>query len=114
MPSRFANGPRGAIRSGFAGRKPSGISAAMVSRPWCLGQFQLSFPAQLGGYLAPPVMFAKRKGIPVKGRGQIKYPAAMFNWFHITKLKVDGKPQGKDIYPQIIKDLKSYLMPLSE
>ena len=27
-------------------------------------KFQLSFPAQPGGCLAPPVMFAKREGIP--------------------------------------------------
>jgi hypothetical protein len=46
MPLRFANGPPGAIRSGFAGRKPSGIPAATVLRPRCLGQFQLSFLAQ--------------------------------------------------------------------
>jgi hypothetical protein len=45
---------------------------------------------------------------------EIKYPAAMYTWFHITKLEVDGKPQGEDIYPQIMKKLKSYLVPLAE
>ena len=81
MLSRFAPGPSGAIRSGVAGRKPSGIPAATVLRPWCLGQFQLSFSAQPRRILAPPVMFTNPKGIPVEesdfslGKG---YSAAQF------------------------------------
>jgi hypothetical protein len=31
------------------------------------GQFQLSFPAQRSGFLATPVMVAKRKAIPLFG-----------------------------------------------
>ena len=34
MPSRFVHRPPGPILPGFTGRKPSGIHAATVSRPW--------------------------------------------------------------------------------
>lgn len=45
---------------------------------------------------------------------EIKYAGAIYSWFHITKLKVDGKPQGKeDMYPQIMMELKKYLSPLA-
>jgi hypothetical protein len=63
MPSACANVPPGAILPGLTERKPSGIPAATVSRPWGFGQFQLSFPSSLGGYLAPPVKFAQADGI---------------------------------------------------
>ncbi len=68
MPSRFANGPPRAIRSGFAGRKPSGILAATVCDRGAL--VSSSFPSwlSLGGYIAPPVMLAKRKGVPEEVR----------------------------------------------
>jgi hypothetical protein len=46
MPSAYAHIPPGVIRAGFTGRKPSGIPAATVSRPWGFGQLQLSFPGQ--------------------------------------------------------------------
>jgi hypothetical protein len=44
------------------------LSAVTVWRPGYLGQFQLSFPLSLGGYLAHPVMIAKPKGNPVERR----------------------------------------------
>jgi len=46
MPTGYAHIPPGAIRTGFTGRKPSGIPSATVLRPWGFGQFQLSFPAK--------------------------------------------------------------------
>ena len=46
MPSACANVPPGAILPGLTGRKPSGIPAATVSRPWGFSQFQLSFPVK--------------------------------------------------------------------
>jgi hypothetical protein len=46
MPSACANVPPGAILPGLTERKPSGIPAATVSRPWGFGQFQLSFPVK--------------------------------------------------------------------
>jgi hypothetical protein len=48
---------------GFTGRKPSGIPAATVSRPWGFGQFQLSSRSSLGVYIAPPVTFAQSEGV---------------------------------------------------
>lgn len=60
MPLRLLTRPPEAVRLSFAERKPSGIPAATVFRPWGLGQFQLSFSAQLGGRLASPVMFVER------------------------------------------------------
>lgn len=44
MHSVFAHRPPGAILPGLTGWKPSGIPSVTVYRPWCLGQFQLSFP----------------------------------------------------------------------
>ncbi len=74
MPSCFAPRPPGAIRSGVAGRKPSGISAATVLRPWCLGQFQLSFPAQ-------PRRIPRSFG---HGREAQRHPC---RWGHLSKRK---------------------------
>src|SRR5262249_33810923 len=65
-PSSFAHTPSGAILPGFAGRKPSGIPAATVSRPWCLGQFQFSFPAKPRRILAPPGNVREPEGFPLK------------------------------------------------
>ena len=63
MSAAFAHAPLGAIRSGLTGWKPSGIPAAMVSRPWSCGQFQLSIQSSLGGYLAPSAKLAKAADI---------------------------------------------------
>jgi len=68
MPSGFAHGPPGAIRSGFAGRKPSGIPATTVLRPWCLGQFQLSFPVQPRRIPRSSGHIRETQGIPVERR----------------------------------------------
>lgn len=66
MPSRIAKDlPERSARASPGGNLPefpqpwSGDRGALVSS---------SFPPllSLGGYLAPPVMFAKRKGIPVE------------------------------------------------
>ena len=54
--------------SGVAEWKPSGIPAAGVERPCALVSSSFLSRLSLGEYRAPPVMFAKRKGIPVEGR----------------------------------------------
>jgi hypothetical protein len=81
MPSGFAHRPPGAILPGFAGWKPSGIPAATDFDRVAL--VSSSFPSllSLGGCLAPPVMFANPKGIPVDERDFLEgkgYPSAAF------------------------------------
>ena len=66
MPSGFTHGPPGAIRSGLAGRKPSGIPAATVCDRGPLVSSRFPSRLSLGEYLAPPVMFANLKGISLE------------------------------------------------
>src|SRR5262245_23262594 len=78
---------------GFTWRKPSGIPAATVFRPWCFSQFQLSFQAKPRRYLALSAKFAKPKGISVevemvlnRSGGEVKGQAGEFI-FEILNLR---------------------------
>jgi len=62
----------------------------------CLGQFQLSFPAQPGGYLAPSVTSAKAKGIPLGGVIE-KWGGSRIVFEAIRELMAEPEPKSRRI-----------------
>jgi hypothetical protein len=69
MPSPCAKAPPGAILPGLTERKPSGIPAATVLRPWGFGQFQLSFPVKPRRIPRPSGKVRAGRWHPLAGKG---------------------------------------------
>jgi hypothetical protein len=76
LPRRSAQALPGGIRD----KRPSGILSGTVVPTVFFGQFQLSFPAQPGGYLASSVMFAKNQWHPLPRNEASKLGRSIHNF----------------------------------